>query len=513
MKTWKFNALAFNKPTTDEKNLNVFCIRGAEPETNSRHRSVTFAGSVCGVFSLVLVLLILCSVSAWAQAPLNVGDIIVADATAEGRGAVIRVNPVTGAQVLVSSNQFFVNPVGIAVELDQNILVTDRSAKAVIRVNPLTGTQTIVWQGAPFVEPWGIAIEPNGNIVITDIGYVPGGAVFRLNPITGPPQLVTSGGFLESPYGIAVEATGNFVISEAQSTTLAPLNPQARGGIIRVNAVTGTQTIVSVGSKDSNAWGCPFGITVEDTGTILTTLFDVSQGYGCAGRAGVWRADPVLGTQTPVSTDPPYAWNIPFGLHTEADGMIVSVEEYYQGVWRVAPAPGSAPAVVSQNGFFRAPIDLQVILPAPTPPELPPTASTPGKVTGGGVFDLVTGDPLTETEMLIVKGMNAGVGGRATFGLNAKFVAGAAAPTGSVSYRDHDVNLTIKSTAITLVLITGTHAQIKFKCTVGGVPDKNCQVDVDDFGTAGSDLDTFSIKTDTGYSAAGVLRGGNIEVH
>jgi NHL repeat len=67
---------------------------------------------------------------------------------------VIRVNPTTGAQATVSSGGSFVDPSGIAVEADGDILVADANAfgggGGVIRVDPATGAQTTVSSGSSF---------------------------------------------------------------------------------------------------------------------------------------------------------------------------------------------------------------------------------------------------------------------------------------------------------------------------------------------------------------------------
>jgi hypothetical protein len=56
------------------------------------------------------------------------GDILIADADAfDGNGGVIRVNPVNGAQTVVSQGGAFFSPFDIAVEASGDILVADRS--------------------------------------------------------------------------------------------------------------------------------------------------------------------------------------------------------------------------------------------------------------------------------------------------------------------------------------------------------------------------------------------------
>src|SRR2546426_10927192 len=86
------------------------------------------------------------------------GTILVADEAAfGGLGGVIRVNPATGAQTVVSSGVNFVEPTGIAIAANGDILVADPSAfgggGGVIRVDPTTGAQTVGSFGGGFLCP------------------------------------------------------------------------------------------------------------------------------------------------------------------------------------------------------------------------------------------------------------------------------------------------------------------------------------------------------------------------
>jgi hypothetical protein len=125
-----------------------------------------------------------------------------------------------------------------------------------------------------------------------------------------------------------------------------------------------------------------------------------------------------------------------------------------------------------------------------TPPE-----STPGaKITAGGWIP-------------------AGIAGlsKATFGLTAKVKANGT-PSGHLTYQDHSMNRTVQSTAITSVVESGNCAQILGTATVNGSGSFGFQVNVCDNGEPGN-ADTFSISMSDGYSNAGTLGGGNVQIH
>jgi hypothetical protein len=64
----------------------------------------------------------------------------------------------------------------------------------------------------------------------------------------------------------------------------------------------------------------------------------------------------------------------------------------------------------------------------------------------------------------------------------------------------------------TLLMQAGTHVTFLGQARVNGV-QTGYRIDVDDMGEPGRDRDVFSIQTDNGFLATGVLRAGNIQIH
>lgn len=117
--------------------------------------------------------------------------------------------------------------------------------------------------------------------------------------------------------------------------------------------------------------------------------------------------------------------------------------------------------------------------------------STFGKVTGGGSI------------------LQAEGGRGVTFGFNANNTDKGMKGSGSII--DHSVGTTVKIREVTTLAVAGTHATILGTAEVNGVVEK-FRIDVDDLGEPGADGDTFKIVTDT-YGTAGILTGGNIQIH
>jgi len=101
---------------------------------------------------------------------------------------------------------------------------------------------------------------------------------------------------------------------------------------------------------------------------------------------------------------------------------------------------------------------------------------------------------------------------KGTCGFVSEYVEGAPAPTGSLTYQDHDTGMTVKSIDLVAMGIVGNSATIFGTCNIDNQPGHWFRVDVVDNGEPGSS-DLFFITLDTGYAQGGVLGGGNVVIH
>ena len=152
--------------------------------------------------------------------------------------------------------------------------------------------------------------------------------------------------------------------------------------------------------------------------------------------------------------------------------------------------------------------------------------STPGKVTGGGSINPETDTVLDPAELLIQSSSSPGsVNDKATFGFVAKFDAGNAVPSGQFTYNDHGAGKQVKLTSYSSLEISdstvcpgGSHATANGVADVNGTPGHQVRIEADDCdGLAAGAPDALEIHVDEsapdGYSASGVLAGGNIQIH
>src|SRR5438128_10570390 len=124
-------------------------------------------------------------------------QLYVADLSATGTGAVIQVDPNTGQQSLLAQGGFVNGPIALTF-IDGRLFVADQgdglgSVHNLVRVDPASGQQTLITSAAGFITPTGIAPAVAGNVFITDepggiFGTQPG-AVWFVNVRSGVQSL------------------------------------------------------------------------------------------------------------------------------------------------------------------------------------------------------------------------------------------------------------------------------------------------------------------------------------
>ena len=148
------------------------------------------------------------------------GTIIVANPDAVGgAGALIAVDPNTGAQTLLSQGQHFVEPTGVAFAKDGRILVSDTKAfqgdsGGLIAVNPANGLQTRVMGSTLFRRPFGMAVQADGQVLVACLEQ----AVIRVNPANGDFVNAIPSVNFDMPAGVALDAAGNIIVADVDTS-------------------------------------------------------------------------------------------------------------------------------------------------------------------------------------------------------------------------------------------------------------------------------------------------------
>jgi DNA-binding beta-propeller fold protein YncE len=314
---------------------------------------------------------------------------------------VLRSNPATGALEEISRNgaqgTLFEHPYDIAVAPGGGSLyVVDMGAFAqgpspaadgrIIRVDPASGAQSLVSQGGELVDPAGIAVAPDGALfVLENVGVGPAQdpAVIRIDPATGQQRVVTRGGGLCYPFGIAFEPSGNLIVTDFGDLVVGGSIQidclQNFGSVVRVTP-DGTQSPLSFNEvpNPGNLLRGTFGTAVEPSGGI----FVVNQ---TGAQAAVAAINPANGSQTAVTPNSSTAdaFEMPQRVAVLPDGNLLvadyALNDQEGGLVGIDRASGSA-RILRQGGLFNNPLGVTAVV------NRPPSASirfAPRRVAGG----------------------------------------------------------------------------------------------------------------------------------
>jgi hypothetical protein len=324
---------------------------------------------------------------------------VVYTANQQVNGAVIlRSEPATGATVEISRNgplgTLFQRPYDLAVEANGGLLVADMGVAdqkdgAVIRVDPVTGRQSLVSGrgvgGSNFYDPSGIAIGPGGVLYVLDtLAGTNSGAVIRVDPNTGAQQVIASNftllNLFDLPFGIAVDTDGSIVVVN-----------RALGGALPIDCLIPTGSVIRIypdlhGESVSvlDRLSRPLGAAIDTDRSILVAnecgtpggngLVRVNRLNGLQSQAASNTDQDVLRTPERVALTPAGDYLVTdYNFGPDQDGGIVKVARGNQ-----------AQSVVSTDTLFNHPLGIAVVRNFPPTPALavrPKTVAAGQRVT------------------------------------------------------------------------------------------------------------------------------------
>lgn len=224
---------------------------------------------------------------------LQAGDIVVGGSVDVGNGdqnGLVRINPITGAQEIISAGGIlsFIN--GIAFESNTSVIVGSNSQ--VIRIDTTDGSQSVIFDGTSqgLSLASGVVIDDNNDIYAS---FLNGSALFRIDATTGTSTLIAdnSSAGINQPNGITVDNNGNILIANRGNNTVLSIDP---------NGPLGSNSSIL---SSNGRFGGVSGVAVAPNGDIFFSDLG-TQGVGnpFQGSAQVLKFNPNTSGQDIVTT-------------------------------------------------------------------------------------------------------------------------------------------------------------------------------------------------------------------
>jgi streptogramin lyase len=143
------------------------------------------------------------------------GDLFVANSTED---RVVRIDPVTGHETVLSESNLLSSPYGIDVLDPGHLVVSSLNNSRIVSIALADGAQTLIAETNGMVSPWGVAVHGT-NLYVGDPGAM---SVFKIAHGVVASLWATT----NLPSGIAVETNGNILAGSAAPGEVVRLDPQ-----------------------------------------------------------------------------------------------------------------------------------------------------------------------------------------------------------------------------------------------------------------------------------------------
>jgi hypothetical protein len=263
----------------------------------------------------------------------------------------------------VGSDARFNGPIGLAVDRNGNVYVTDYNNETIRKITPGGEVKTVagtgvfgsadgIRTGASFGYPLGIAIGGAGNVYVADSGN---GTVRMITADSMVSTLAGSAGQLayvdakgnnarfDHPWGLAADGAGNVYVADAKENVIRKITPQGD-----VTTVAGDKTGVA-GSKDGAGgvaqFNNPSGVAIDgqdilyvaDTGNnTIRKITPNGNDVNVSTLAGTARPDGGF-ADDPSGTGAAARFSAPYSVAVDATGNLYVADARNNVIRKITP--------------------------------------------------------------------------------------------------------------------------------------------------------------------------------
>jgi len=275
--------------------------------------------------------------SIWPLSPVNKGGAV--DATVYGRVTTFAGNRKFGATDGQGKSASFAEPLGLCIDKQGNVCVTDFLNNKIRKVDPLGLVTTVAGSGFPsltngigvsatFYYPNSIATDDLGNLLVSDAGnnvIRKISATSLVSTIAGNGNAIDTDGPAASasfniPAGLVADAAGNIYVADIGSSQIRKISP--------AGSVT---TLVS----HSAGLSLSFGICIDNAGNLYVTEASSICKITPNGILTIVAGNPIPGYKD--GNGILASFNNPHGLVLDASGNLYVADAANNAIRRISP--------------------------------------------------------------------------------------------------------------------------------------------------------------------------------
>jgi hypothetical protein len=275
-------------------------------------------------------------------------------------------------------------PTGVAIDASGNLFIADQLNNRVRKVTPAGTITTVVGNGqnafykgeggpatsAQICNPYSVAVDGSGNLYVSDTGNhavrkVSGGIITTFAG-TGVSLCGQAGGYsgdggaaksakLNNPNGIAVDVSGNVYIADLYNNRVRKVS----GGVITTVAGVGPENKLRGGYNGDNIAATsakldyPYAVAVDKNGVMyIADYFNYRIRKVAGGIITTVAGNGLSGLDGDGGSSTASYISDPAGVAVDTAGNFYIVDQASNRIRKVfptAPAPTSAPPVITQN--------------------------------------------------------------------------------------------------------------------------------------------------------------------
>lgn len=256
-----------------------------------------------------------------------------------------------GSQNGTGSAARFHTPFGLAVDASRNVFVADALNHSIRKITPLQAVTTFAGTNGEFLYPGYVALDSAGNTYVSDDNHLirkiaSDGTVTTLagqSGVAGSQDGTGTGAAFHYPSGLAVDGAGNVYVADSANHTIRKIT--SAGVVTTLAGMAGFPGIAD-GTGTAARFNRPTGLAIDGAGNLFVT-----DAY--SDRVRMVTAAGVVTTLTTglFDANPAARLQEPYGIAIDGAGNLYVTDRYNHAIRKGSPALSDVATIDATTGY------------------------------------------------------------------------------------------------------------------------------------------------------------------